>query len=238
MKKILIVLCALVAVVFGGNATPIATAKADTEEYVADSYKIEISASVATLPVPNVPNGWAYAITLKDGETVLGEKITEYLFNKTGEYTLVYTLHKNGSLTDILQETATLTVADMTKPTLSTDGYDSEYYVGDTLTITTAQVYDNVDEDLTATVELFCGEKKLSIQNGKYAFATTGQYRLVYKAIDKSGNENSLVYQFTVLQRDPKTDNEEKRGCFGAITGVPFALSLAVGAVLVTKKNK
>lgn len=239
MKKILILLCALVVTLFGANILPSATAKAESEDYVADSYQIEISSSEVTLPVPNTPDGWAYSITLKDGANVLGEKITKYAFKKAGEYTLVYTLHREGSLTDVLEETANLIVADMTKPTLSTDDYDSEYYLGDTLTIATAQVYDNVDEDLKATVELFFGTEKISVQNGKYTFTTTGQYSLVYKAVDNAGNKNSLVYSFTVLQRDTNPDdNGAKRGCFGATVGAPFALCFALGTVIFTKKNK
>ena len=240
MKKILIILCALVVMAFGGNVAPITTAKADTEDYVADSYQIEISNSEVMLPVPNMPASWAYSITLKDGANVLGEKITKYVFEKTGEYTLVYTIHREGLLTDILEETAKLTVADMTKPTLTTDGYDSEYYVGDTLLIQTAQVHDNVDDGLMASVALYLGEEQLVVENGKITFKKTGDYVLTYKATDKSGNEGTLTYEFTVIARDTDAnDDKNNGGCGSAIFGgTTVAICAGICVALLIKRNK
>ena len=236
MKKLLLLLGVLVATLFGGNVPLNATAKAEAEDYVADSYKIEISESEVMLPVPTVPDGWAYAITLKDGETVLGEKVSKYLFENTGEYTLVYTIHKNGSLTDVVEETATLIVADMTKPTVTTDGYDLEYYVGDTLTVQKAQVYDNVDVDLEASVTLRLGEEELTVENGKFTFTKTGEYTLTYKATDKSGNECTLQYEFTVLARGGVAGNSGVELLI--IGGVVLVIGAGVCVLLIKKAKR
>ena len=128
MKKTLSLLCSLVAIILCISVLPNATAKAETEDYLQASYYVEISESETALPVPNVPNGWAYTITLKKGTEVLGEKIIKYAFTETGEYTLVYKLHKNGSLTDVTYETATLIVSDTTSPVITTDGYPHHFH--------------------------------------------------------------------------------------------------------------
>ena len=63
MKKLLFLLGMLVMTF----VCPITahTAKAETADYVADSYLIEISQTESFLPVPNVPNNWTYTITLR-----------------------------------------------------------------------------------------------------------------------------------------------------------------------------
>ena len=200
MKKILFLLCALVVSLICSIFPSGVTATAETEDYVAESYLIEISKSEVKLPVPNVPNDWAYSITLKNGETVLGQNVTEYLFTQVGGYTLLYTLYKNGNGSEALTETAALQVVDSESPVIVILGYDEEYYVGDELIVQTAQVKDNVDANLTATAELYLGKKKISIQDGKFVFKKAGEYTLVYKAVDSYGNESELKCSFTVLQ--------------------------------------
>lgn len=210
------VLCAMLV---GGFCIPVAQAKAESVDYVAENYTIDISDSEVQLPVPDVPNGWAYSIILKRGETVLGEQVTEYLFTQTGEYTLIYSLYDNGSLTNSILETATLNVVDTQKPTIETNGYDEEYFVGDTLTIAVATVVDNVDTNLVASVELYFGTESLSISENSYTFTKEGEYILIYKAIDASGNENTLSYDFTVLPKDTGGKATGCNGCSGTIIG-------------------
>ena len=219
MKKILFLLCTFVASLFCSVFPCDVTAKAETEDYVADSYLIEISETESMLPVPNIPEAWTYSITLKSGETVLGEGVSKYLFTQAGDYTLVYKLYKNGNVNDVLIETAALLVEDSESPVITIHGYDEEYYVGDELTVQTAQVKDNVDANLTATAELYLGEKKLSLQNGKFVFKKAGEYTLVYKAVDSYGNESELKCSFTVLKT--------------ALSGGQIALIIGAASVVV-----
>ena len=242
MKKLLFLFSALALMLLCPTSTY--AAKAETEDYVADSYLIEIAQEESFLPVPNIPSDWIYSIMLKDGETVLGEGISKYLFTQTGEYTLVYTIHKEGSLTDIIEETATLRVADIQKPTITvSSGYEDEYFVGDELLIQTATVNDNVDKDLSATVELYRGEEKLSVQNNKYLFEKTGEYQLVYKAVDSSGNENSLTYKFTVVKKTATDENigcaMSLSGCSSVTSGLPITFAMmGLALVRLKKQNK
>ncbi len=238
MKKTLSLLCSLVAIIFCISVLPNATAKAETEDYLQDIYYVELSESETALPVPNVPNGWAYTITLKDGTEVLGEKIIKYAFTKTGEYTLVYKLHKNGSLTDVIEETTTLIVSDTTSPDITTDGYDLEYYVGDTISILTAKVTDNVDKDLTATVKLYCGEQELTIVDGKYTFTSVGEYKIVYNSTDTAGNSASLEYKLSVVERPVDPNQKNNLILYIGIGAGVLVIVGAVIAVVLIKKNK
>ena len=75
MKKILFLFSALALTLLFPMSTY--AANAEMEDYVADSYLIEIAQEESFLPVPNIPNDWIYSIMLKDGETVLGEGISK-----------------------------------------------------------------------------------------------------------------------------------------------------------------
>jgi hypothetical protein len=239
MKKLLFLLSALVATLVSSVFVPIATAKADLEDYVAESYLIEFSESEVKLPVPNVPNGWAYSITLKSGETVLGKNVTEYLFTQTGEYTLVYSLHKDGSLLEVTTETAILRIADFTAPTINIEGYDAEYFLGETLVIQSAKVEDNDDKDLTAIVELYFGEEKIDVQSGSYAFEKIGPYKLIYKATDSAGNEGDLVCELAVLQRASNVEKNDGPWIYvGVGAGATVVLVAAFCTVLIIKKKQ
>ena len=232
MSKILFLLCTLVTSLCCFTSIHGITAKAETEDYVAESYLIEISQTESMLPVPNVPEGWVYKITLKSGETVLGEGISKYSFTQTGEYTLVYEFRKNGSLTEFVTETAVLRVADVNKPVIITpDGYEEEYFIGDELTIQTAQVEDDVDTNLTATAELCLGNEKLSVQDGKYVFTEAGRYTLTYKAMDSAGNVGLLTYEFTVSVKPQ--DNEEPKGCSGGCSSVVGGMAGSLGGMAI-----
>ena len=79
------VLCAMLVV---GFCIPVAQAKAEAVDYVAENYTIEISDSGVQLPVPDVPNGWAYSIILKRGETILGETLRNICSRKRGNIRL------------------------------------------------------------------------------------------------------------------------------------------------------
>ena len=215
------------------------TAKAETEDYVADSYLVEISETEVKLPVPKIDSGWVYSVALKSGETVLSENVTAYLFTQTGEYTLVYSIRKDGSLIDVITETATLRVTDTRKPTITTDGYDEEYFVGDTLEILSARVEDNVDQNLTASVELYCGEENIPLENGKHVFKKTGTYTLTYKATDAAGNEGTLTYEFTVSKGVGKAENGGCGGCSNAtFDGSAIALGGALCGIFINRKAK
>lgn len=239
MKKILFLLCSLVASLICSALPCGVTAKAEAEDYVAESYLIEISKTESMLPVPNIPETWTYSITLKNGEAVLGEGVSKYAFTQTGDYTLVYEIHRNGSLTDVLTETTTLRVADVNKPVVITaDGYDEEYFVGDELTIQTAQVEDDVDTNLTATVALYFGEEKVSLQGDKYVFEKAGEYTLVYTAVDSYGNEGTLTYKMSVSEK-PRSGCAGI-GCGSALGGASMlgVVMVACASMLMKKKQK
>ena len=223
MKKILLLLSALVMTLCCSTLAYTATVKADNEDYVLESYLIEVSDEETMLPVPDIPSDWTYSIVLKMGGTILAENIYKYLFTQTGEYTLV------------IEETAVLHIADVTKPELIISGnYEEEYFVGDELIIQTAQVKDNVDKDLTASVELYFGEEKIAFENSKYVFKRNGEYRLIYKAIDAAGNESVLIYEFMVL----KKDKESQQGCGGVAGGISALLSATACMALIMQKRK
>lgn len=111
LKRILFTAC--IAALFIAAVLPFSAIKSvKADDYVKESYQVEITGKSVKLPVPDISETWAYRITLKKSETVLGENITEYLFEEQGEYTLVYSIYVDGSLTDVIEKTASLSVSD------------------------------------------------------------------------------------------------------------------------------
>ena len=232
IKKILLSMFAVLLSALSIVTFPIDNAKAD--EYLLESYSVEISVTEVKLPVPDIPDNWAYTITVKDGETILGENVTSCTFSKLGEYTLIYKMHKNGSIEDVMEKTTILKVCDTTAPVITTDGYDLEYFVGDKLTILTATVTDNVDKDLTATVTLTKDGKEQTIENGEFTLKKKGEYILTYKATDLSGNEGILTYKFEVLAKDGLS----VFAIIAIVAGVVIIAGGVVLTILVCKKKK
>lgn len=223
---------------------PSMTATAEeVEDYLPESFSAEIQEREIKFPAPDIPETWAYSITLKnEKDETIAENVGGYTFSAAGEYRLIYKIHKAGSVVDFIEETVIFNVVDSIAPTIRTDGYDIEYFVGATLTVLTGVVTDNVDKNLTANVQLLKGEQEQQIVNGEFTFQETGAYSLIYTATDLSGNKTTLTYDFTVLAKNVSSsvDTEEK-GCgsniFAGGAGGALLTGVAAFAVLL-KKNK
>lgn len=215
----------------------------ESVDYLPESFSAEIQESEIKFPAPNIPETWAYNITLKkqNGE-ILAENVDGYVFSAAGEYRLIYEIHKNGSVLDFIEEAVVLNIVDSIAPTIKTDGYDIEYFVGDTLTVLTGVVTDNVDKNLKANVKLLKGEKEQQIVNGEFTFQESGQYSLIYTAMDLSGNEATLTYNFTVLVKNVSSSEVTgKKGCGSNILVGGIGEALLMGAAtlaVLCKKNK
>ena len=154
-NKLKVSLMTLIFAVVFALSLPMNTyfAKADND-YLPETVNVGVSVGEAILPIPNIPNDWAYKVTVKKGDVVVAESVAKYSFDAVDTYTLVYTIYREAKLNDFLIVNVPLNIVDDVKPNIVVDNYQSIYYVGDILEIKPSTVTDNIDSNLTAQAEL------------------------------------------------------------------------------------
>lgn len=131
---------------------------------------------------------------------------------------------------------AKVTFADHTPPTVTLGGtLVQQVKLGDTLTIPTVTVADNVDEIFFSTVRLYDPEgRRVKLTAGSAIAERPGLYTLVVKAQDNSGNSTIWVRQIAVTgEEEPAGGGASCQGCScGAGTGGAAALGLLAAAAI------
>ncbi|MFV0441921.1 MAG: S-layer homology domain-containing protein [Lachnospirales bacterium] len=183
------------------------------------SYDEEITiGDTYTLPSATVTDNVDTDLTYK--VTINGEEVTDttsYKPSEVGTYTIVYSAIDSAK-NEAEVVTITLTVVeeeilDTEKPVItlpSGTSYDEEITIGDTYTLPSATVTDNVDTDLTYKVTIN-GEEVTDTES--YKPSEVGTYTIVYSAIDSAKNEAEVVtITLTVVEEDTDTDTDTDSG--------------------------
>ena len=235
-NKLKVSLITLIFAVVFALSLPMNTyfAKADND-YLPETVNVGVSVGEAIFPIPNIPNDWAYKVSLKKGDVVVAENVAKYSFDAVESYSLVYTIYEDAKLNDFFIVYVDLNIVDDVKPNIVVDNYEPVYYVGDILEIKSSTVIDNIDNNLIAQAELYLGATKKEIVNNKFKFDEEGDYKLVYKSTDSSGNEGILTYEFTVLYGNT-AGNSLLYIIIGASAGL--LLITGVGILIFVGKNK
>lgn len=121
------------------------------------------------------------------------------------------TLAGDSSIEDSTQSSAdTSETPDTTAPVITING-EKSYTIssGESFTLPTATVIDDVDGDISATVYqvLADGAKFASLKDGVFTSNVGGRHEIVYYAEDKAQNE---AYETIVVQVQTATDDEQK----------------------------
>jgi hypothetical protein len=124
-------------------------------------------------------------VEVSDGSTKDYEVTSDVDFNKVGTYTVTYTIENRNEFV-----IRTLNVVDLTHPTITINGRETEYIgINQTFTDPGIVYSDNYDseDDLVVTVEN-------SVDN-----STPGTYTVTYTVTDLSGNSTSVVRDVNVV---------------------------------------
>ena len=229
MKKIkkvifwVVLICLLVQV-------PIMASAESSLTTVPNNVYTEITNEQSWFPQLVDSGEWVYSVELyAESDTECRHNLAEnslfYNFTQPGKYTLKYLLHyKKDAPTTYVGEyvSTTLHVVDTTAPTLALKGknYKKKYEIGTELSIIGVDVTDNAKYIPTVTVSAYKEDKLISIKNDKLLLDELGSYKIVYKAVDESGNVSELVCEFNVV---------EKVG----VTSVWLIVGVSLGAVAV-----
>lgn len=189
---------------------PIAVAES-TLPTVPNAVYTEITNDVSWFPQLVDSGEWVYTVELyAESDTEFKHNLaTDSLmhdFLTTGKYTLRYLLqHKKEAPTTYVGEyvTTTLYVVDTTAPTIALKGkdYKKKYELGTELSVIGLDVLDNAKSLPNVTVCAYKDNKLLSIKDDKLTLSELGSYKIVYKAVDGSGNVAELVYEFSVIEK-------------------------------------
>ena len=104
--------------------------------------------------------------------------------------------------------------------------------VGDTVEIPAYTCEDNKDGTLIANVQVFIGDKQVETTNGKFFIDQSGEYKIIYTAVDECGNVGIYTVVITVVENS-------LGGCFASVslTNVLLVISLLAVCMFVKKKE-
>ena len=168
----------------------------------------ELSKGDSVLPQLVDSDVWIYKVELfniadVDRKYNLTDDSLSFSFNQPGDYILRYKiLYKVDNLAvpiNIYKETI-LHVEDTIAPKIELKGvdYKQDYTVGEVLEILPVKVVDNSKSMINASVCVYLKEKMISLKNNRLHLKEKGNYRIVYEAVDESGNSGKLEYKFRV----------------------------------------
>lgn len=193
------------------------------------------------------------SITVKDpdGEELTVNTLTdhyEFTPNKNGIYTVIYqAVDMAGNITT---ESYSISVGDVTAPTLSGVTAPGSYKIGDTLKIDLSKLSLNDDVDtartgtsavdssnLTITLTGPDGSVELTKADEIYShkFEKAGNYTLKYAVKDSAGNEDDMSYTFEVKGNAASTTVSEKVWGIGLIV---LSVIILGGVVVYFVKTK
>ncbi len=155
----------------------------------------------------------------KDGKSVK-TGAGEYALQETGGYEIVYSVVLDDGRT--VEKRYSFTVEkDEERPTLVLNGsYAAQYKEGTVIQLLSAQAFDN--DEAQTTIAAYRDGEQLSV-SGDSLKLTGGAYKIVYVAVDNSGNRSEeIVFEFTV-----DTTEEGDVAPFGCNCGSSIASSLA-----------
>lgn len=140
-------------------------------------------------------------ITAPDDSVLYAGECSAQSFSATqwGNYKISYLVQHNGKEED---QTYVVRVADRVAPVIAVDGSIPEkVQAGKSVVIPSMTVTDNVEGTITAYVlVLQTGNfSREAVESGtKYTFAEKGVYKILFCAMDKTGNTTTVTYTVTV----------------------------------------
>ena len=160
----------------------------------------------AALPVPQ---GSTYTLALYDAaaDVETDEPYTTqrfYVFERSGEYKLVYTAYLQGAEEPVSFTTVYGVTVVKKAPTITLSGtYGESYFVGETITIISATA-NNGYEDFTVAFELFNGDTSVKTGFGDYKFTAAGDYSAKYSVQMDDGRKIEETFSFSVEKDEEK----------------------------------
>lgn len=186
-----------------------------------------------------------------DGEELTVNTLTdhyEFTPNKNGVYSVTYQAVDNAG--NVTTEKYSISVGDVTAPTLSGVVAPGSYNIGDTLRIDLSKLTLNDDTDSTKTGSSAVNSNNLTITltgpDGNvelvkaddiysYKFTNAGTYTLKYALKDDSNNPDDMSYTFEVKGNTASTSISEKAWGIGLIV---LSVIILAGVVIYFVKTK
>lgn len=222
----------------------------------------ELTVQDTTAPKFNFTESYNKVYNVKDKVAVIIPKITDN--NPSGNPTLNYTVYVNDKTVDIndnkitIEETGIYRIVynatdksgnsdtfelnffaennDNEKPIITLKGnYKDSYNKGAKIKILDATVSDNVDERLTAQVNVMLNGVNVEIKDGQVETNEGGLLIINYSATDSYGNANILTVRINII------DDSSEDGCGSFISNSSLGLtvlSIALTSVFVYIKRK
>ena len=162
------------------------------------AYDVLDPIAVMTLDVTD-PNG-AY-VTDDNGVVLDGSqdatKDYTIIINDLGDYVIRYVIKDGKGKTDTY--VYAITAKDVEAPTITLQKHKESAKAGDTVTLATAEVSDNLTEACTVVAYVFDPEgENVKVTDGKFEAATSGLYSVRYMAFDADGNYAFVSYEIQV----------------------------------------
>ncbi|MBE5739395.1 MAG: hypothetical protein E7349_00910 [Clostridiales bacterium] len=143
-------------------------------------------------------------VVAPDGSVICAQQVLNETFtfvpNQYGTYTIIYETFDT-AFVQKTTKTVFLEIKDETPPSISLNGaMITEALLGDVMTVVGATATDNYDAKETLKILIYDPQYRNTIVSAgdSYRFTYKGTYKVVYLAIDASGNQTRAIYYIEV----------------------------------------
>ena len=159
--------------------------------------KLTVKTPVVTDNNPSGQPEWSVKAYLGDEEVSVSDG--ELSLDIAGVYKLIYSFSDKSENEDTYEVRFIVLENDTEKPQIVLNGsYNDQYAKGESIQILEAQVSDNLDENLTADIEVLLNGVALEISNGAIVPEEEGLLLITYSATDSFNNTESLIIRIQI----------------------------------------
>ena len=157
--------------------------------------------------------------------------------SEVGEYVILYLAEDDYE--QIASRSLVINIVeDDLAPVIQVNFTLEQILLGEKIELPTASVTDNVEQELSVSVEVFKGTQLVS--QGSFTPTETGVYTIMYVCMDEAGNEGRVEYQVTVYENIEDAPNKANYEflIWGSVIGVCVVAVVVIILLRVSKKNK
>ena len=159
--------------------------------------KLTVKTPVVTDNNPSGQPEWSVKAYLGDEEVSVSDG--ELSMDAAGVYKLIYSFSDKSENEDTYEVRFIVLENDTEKPHIVLNGsYNDQYAKGESIQILEAQVSDNLDENLTADIEVLLNGVALEISDGAIVPEEEGLLLITYSATDSFSNTESLIIRIQI----------------------------------------
>ena len=214
------------------------------ELFVAEKVDIQASLTAQSIPQLTVPSGWYYKTEMylktdTEKANVIGLDNGKFVFDDINQYVVFYSVIPEFETQTKITYQTEINVIDTIKPLIELSGeYQESYNLNENLSLITANVTENTD-NYNLTVEVFNETGKVDVsEDGIVLLNKTGNYEIIYTAVDGAGNQETYKINFTVVNEKIDGNSFNNGIIIPVVIGSVLVVAGIIIAIVLVKRKR